>query len=508
MKSTKVFDKRRTFNWSAILCTITLIFLSSSAIGQKDGDDIIIGKYRKFHSAVTNEERTLLIWLPKNYHESKLSYPVVYLLYGQNTTGYLMPAITACDMLAESGAIPEMIIVGVANAERYRDYSSISDGYIENTVRFFRDELFPFINNNYRTKDYRIVIGPQAGAVFSFYTLMKHPGLFNANIIENPFVWQNRELLYKMADSCFSKGKKLNGFLYIKEENSNNPSSVETVKQFSQMMDSRAPDGFRFNFKLEEPSGYFVPPVPAKEGLLKLFEGYAFPDDVKVQNVDEIKEFYSNISKNFGTDFQPPEIILTFKSDEFLASRRFKQASDLLEYQLTLYPGSLNALMRLANLNRTTGNYETALRYYDEFLKIMPSDVIAVRNRKNNLEKYLKESLVYSLEKEIKSVGIDKAIRNFKKTKSSKDNMLTFTENDLNNLGYTLINQGNQAEAIKVFNLGIELFPQSANLFDSLGEVYKSTGNKEKASMCYKRSLELNPLNDNAKQKLKELQEK
>ena len=60
----------------------TLLFLSLitlcllQAYPQNDGDDIIIGKYRKLHSAITNEDRTLLIWLPRSYKESSLSYPV------------------------------------------------------------------------------------------------------------------------------------------------------------------------------------------------------------------------------------------------------------------------------------------------------------------------------------------------------------------------------------------------------------------------------------------------
>ncbi|MBG0860605.1 MAG: hypothetical protein IQL11_13985, partial [Bacteroidales bacterium] len=63
---------------------------------QNDGDNIVIGKYRKLHSETTNEDRTLLIWLPRSYHQSTISYPVIYLLYGQNTSAYLLPTISAC----------------------------------------------------------------------------------------------------------------------------------------------------------------------------------------------------------------------------------------------------------------------------------------------------------------------------------------------------------------------------------------------------------------------------
>src|SRR4030042_1639834 len=101
-----------------LVLLLLLTFCLSQAFPQNDGDDIVIGKYRKLHSEITNEDRTLLIWLPRSYNESNLSYPVICLLYGQNTSAYLLPTITACDMLAASGAVPEMIIVGVASAER------------------------------------------------------------------------------------------------------------------------------------------------------------------------------------------------------------------------------------------------------------------------------------------------------------------------------------------------------------------------------------------------------
>ena len=491
-----------------LISFLLLTFYLLQAFPQKDGDDIVIGKYRKLHSEVTNEDRTLMVWLPRSYNESNLSYPVIYLLYGQNTSAYLLPTITACDMLAATGAVPEMIIVGVASAERYRDYSSVSDGSIDNTSRFFINELFPYINSNYRTLDYRIVIGPQAGAVFSFYSLLNHPDLFHAFIIENPFVGPNRELLYEMAERFFNNNLTLRRFLFIKEEKDSNPLYVRTASEFAKLMNTRAPKDFRFSFRLEEPSGYFVPPVPAEKGLLALFESYTFPETLKVENVNDIITFYKEISKNLGVDLPAPEHVLTMESDKLLTRGRYGELYELLEYMLSVYPNSLNALMRMGDLKRILGDYETAIEYYDQFLKIRPVDAIAIRNRRNNLEIYISESLVYALEKDIPILGIDKAIRNFKKIRTSKDNKLTFNENDLNTLGYSLLNRGKSTESIKVLLLALEIYPRSANLYDSLGEAYMKNGDNENAIMNYEKSLQLNPGNENAKKILDKIKTK
>ena len=274
------------------------------------------------------------------------------------------------------------------------------------------------LTSNYRTKEYRIVIGPQAGAVFSFYTLLKHPDLFNAYILENPFVWQNRELLYQMATNTFSGTMKLNRFLFIKDEKDSRPESLETAGQFSEWLKSNTPEGFRFHYCLEEPSGYFVPPVPAKEGLQKLFEHYALPADLKVEKVEDIIEYYRKKGNEFGSVFNVPEHVLTMESDKLMEAGKHNEQAALLHYMLSVYPNSLNALLRMGDLKRTQGEYQSAIAYYDKFLNIMPTDAIAIRNRRDNLAKYINESLVYQLEKDILSVGIEKAIRSFRRIKN------------------------------------------------------------------------------------------
>jgi cytochrome c-type biogenesis protein CcmH/NrfG len=61
-------------------------------------------------------------------------------------------------------------------------------------------------------------------------------------------------------------------------------------------------------------------------------------------------------------------------------------------------------------------------------------------------------------------------------------------------------------EAINLIKLDVQVFPGSWNGYDSLGEVYTKAGQKQLAIDSYKKSLELNPSNNNAKDKLKALE--
>lgn len=81
-------------------------------------------------------------------------------------------------------------------------------------------------------------------------------------------------------------------------------------------------------------------------------------------------------------------------------------------------------------------------------------------------------------------------------------------ENYVNGLGYKLLQINKIDEAIKMFKLNVDYFPDSWNVWDSLGEAFMKKGEKEKAIENYKKSLELNPKNKTAERIIKRLSEK
>ena len=72
------------------------------------------------------------------------------------------------------------------------------------------------------------------------------------------------------------------------------------------------------------------------------------------------------------------------------------------------------------------------------------------------------------------------------------------SERSINSIGYQLLGGREVAQAIRIFQLNVELFPQSSNVYDSLGEAYLANGDKDLAIKNYQRSLELDPKNSNA----------
>ncbi|WP_461103538.1 serine hydrolase domain-containing protein [Spirosoma koreense] len=75
---------------------------------------------------------------------------------------------------------------------------------------------------------------------------------------------------------------------------------------------------------------------------------------------------------------------------------------------------------------------------------------------------------------------------------------LHLTENYINSWGYTLVGQNRLQEAVEIFRLNVQLYPNAWNTYDSLAETYERVGNRKLAIENYKRSLALNPQNTNA----------
>jgi tetratricopeptide (TPR) repeat protein len=76
---------------------------------------------------------------------------------------------------------------------------------------------------------------------------------------------------------------------------------------------------------------------------------------------------------------------------------------------------------------------------------------------------------------------------------------------ELNTYGYVLMSARELDKARVVFKLNVLLYPKNANLYDSLGEYYFNTGNKDAAKENYRKVLELDAKNENAKKMLEKI---
>ena len=81
------------------------------------------------------------------------------------------------------------------------------------------------------------------------------------------------------------------------------------------------------------------------------------------------------------------------------------------------------------------------------------------------------------------------------------------TESEINTIGYELMANKKLEQAIEVFKLNTQLYPESFNTWDSLGEAYAAAGKKTEAIENYEKSLKLNPNSESGKTALAKLKQ-
>jgi CubicO group peptidase (beta-lactamase class C family) len=98
--------------------------------------------------------------------------------------------------------------------------------------------------------------------------------------------------------------------------------------------------------------------------------------------------------------------------------------------------------------------------------------------------------------------GIQAALQRYDELKPQAG---AVNEQTLNTMGYLLLYGGREMDGLRVFQKNVREYSLSSNAYDSLGEAYMKTGQKDLSIQNYEKSLQLNPKNDNAVRRLKQL---
>ena len=186
------------------------MFISEIMIGQSTEVTIPGSQTKTFTSSIVNgQEYVLQISLPAGYATSSKKYPVVYLMDSQ----WDFPLLTALyGQQYFDGFVPELIIVGITwggskpnpDSLRARDYTPTNEkrlpqsGGADKFLSVIKHEIFPLIEKEYRvdTND-KTLIGCSLGGLFTMYTLLTHPEMFNRYVAASPaFTWDSN-VLYK-----------------------------------------------------------------------------------------------------------------------------------------------------------------------------------------------------------------------------------------------------------------------------------------------------------------------
>lgn len=117
-----------------------------------------------------------------------------------------------------------------------------------------------------------------------------------------------------------------------------------------------------------------------------------------------------------------------------------------------------------------------------------------------------KRSIAEAMYRTIHKKGMEAAVQLYQQERAAHDPQYDLAEPELNSLGYQLLyGDRKPSHAIEIFKLNTVAYPASSNAFDSLGEAYQVSGNKDLAIQSYQRAVQLDPTNLHAVDMLKKL---
>lgn len=352
--------------WLVVFISTT-VPLTVAAQSQTGGEPIVIGSKIQLHSRVLNETRTLLISKPAGYDNETERYPVLYLLDGEDNFVHTVGIVR---FLAESERIPPMLVVGIANTQRVRDLTPHTGVEIENRfhpgnggadafLEFIRSELIPYVNQNYRTRPYRVLAGHSLGGLFAVYALASNPKLFNGYIAIDPTLSWNNESVVAKAAAWSKSTKEFTGDLYMTATGESG-SSLAVFHRLCATLEEKPIQGFRWTFQgMPGETHLSLVHQSLYSGLDRIFDGWHLADPVKLYEeggLAAVHRHFSEGGKRYGYERQTPAFTVSLLVAGLLAKDRLREAASVLLSDPKNYPPPWNHWMRWRELicNRTT----------------------------------------------------------------------------------------------------------------------------------------------------------
>lgn len=340
-----------------------------------------------FQSQIFGEKRTIWVRVPASYHDEGVnqSYPVMYVLDGKSA---FFPVTGVVSFMSEKEhvnyQIPEMIVVGVDTEKRFRDLTPNhstkqpngeeaqtpeqklmmeESGGGEKFLKFMQEEVFAYVERNYRTLPYRLYVGHSLGGLTVSHTFLNHPGLFNAVMAIDPSLWWD-------------------GARYVKEapEQLQKMNADQMKKYYVSVIDSGAQAGpMRFHYNaivdLGESMQRFaskklkskvdeipntnhssIPMLSWYNGLLFVFEGYHKYHYDFLKDPDQIETHFKGLESTIGLKMNPPKDVLEILVHYLTSPNRYPdpvKARKVLDMAMKYYPNVTYFQQKFRELDTT-----------------------------------------------------------------------------------------------------------------------------------------------------------
>jgi predicted alpha/beta superfamily hydrolase len=263
-----------------IACSVLFAFKFVTLAQTEIVKPLTIGEIRTVKSKILNEDRILNVYLPSGFDKTK-SYPVIYLLDGSMNEDFIHVS-GLVQFFNLMYAMPETIVVGIANVDRKRDFTFHTDlkdlqkeypttGHSEKFINFLEKEVKPLIEGNYKTTD-KYLFGQSLGGLMATEILLKKPEMFDNYFIISPSLWWDDESLLKQAKELLSKSPDTKKFVYISVGKGEHPVMIKDAESLYDIVKNYNKKNWKVEYKMMEGDNHAtILHRTLYEGLVKLF---------------------------------------------------------------------------------------------------------------------------------------------------------------------------------------------------------------------------------------------
>ncbi len=358
-----------------ILIIMTAFLFLCELVYAQDEEKIVIGKKVRMQSKILEKEIHLSIHVPNEYENSNVRYPVLYIFQA-----HFELIAGAIKSLYDYSLIPQIICVQIDNYE----YSYLTPTKIENDpnsgqadkfLKFFREELFPFMDLNYRVHNYRIIFSNSWGAAFIVYSILTQPDLFQTGIASIPWVNyedQNRFIIENTA-SILKRKIYHNNYLYVTMDNES--ILLPDLETFIGILKDNPKPGLEWEYHhWPEEDHTSTPYRSIYSGLRSLFgDWYQIPVEILNKGLEEIKEYELTLNNKFGYEIGVSTSALRQAGIKLKRENKYDEAIEIFKYEIEKNPNNAYAYVSLGRAYEENNQLNLAKETYEKGYKIAVS---------------------------------------------------------------------------------------------------------------------------------------
>lgn len=401
------------------LCFCLAVF---NLFGQSiESTPISLGQRFTFHSEILKEDRQVNLYLPAHYYESSEDhvYPVIFLNddHGDEfftTTAGIVKHLSSVDRM------PESIVVSFHNATSYAptiynngmwgsqeklDFGADPDLFIKH----LKEEFFPYLKNNFRAADYRIIVGVSGSALFPMHTLAKSPDLFQAHfILASADVvgmgYSRGKTFIDAIEQMLQENQHQKGNLYFGVADGDltwQPEYVQNIEELKRRLEPLASSDFKIAIDIIENEDHYASYLKAMlAGIEVVFPknlwSARYRELVKQEGnaLTNIEAFYENLSSIYGFKILPKADrwnnvnCFRYIGSRYLLEERTSEALEILQHWVLYRPFSSEAMHQLAKGYRTNNQLGMAIETQQKAVELAKEyDIESLEER----QKYLLE---------------------------------------------------------------------------------------------------------------------